>query len=150
MATLPDWGDMKQRMRNHLLADPDLDGVTVDIEPVNMFSVELTPWVAIYFESWDTPEESQAIAAGQRAVIETGFVIGVAEYDFDQNEAFAKRDDLMGRVLISLMKNRTLSDTVDGAWPVSGDVESGQAEGIDGFLAVGTFQWTTAKTISTA
>lgn len=109
-----DYYDIQDTIRSILDADATLDGVTVTVEEEVLFSAEQAPWVSIYLDRRD-PTAGQPLAAGTRTRYRVQFSIWCWEYSLDSlKTAMELRDDLVGKVELVLMGNRSLSGKVGG------------------------------------
>ena len=116
---------IEDAIRSVLAADSDLAGVTITVEE------ELSPArgnvVGIYLDSRSAPNELQGLSAGQRTRFHVTFSIWCWHFGVgrDWRVPMQQRDDLLGKVEIVLMKNRTLNDTVTMSWLTGGEFMSG-------------------------
>lgn len=108
-----------------LRADATLAGVTVMVE--EELSFQRGSIVGIYLDDRSSPQDLQAISAGT----ETRFIVNFTVWCWhmgigrDRTMVMQQRDDLVGKVEIALMKNRTLSNTVNMSWLEGGEFISG-------------------------
>lgn len=110
-----------------LQADATLAGTTVVVEGELVFGSEQTPWVGIYLDRRDAPADRQRIAAGTRTVFLIRLALWCWEYSVEgEAKAIQLRDDLVGKVEVALMANRTLSGTVTTSWLEGGELPSGR------------------------
>jgi hypothetical protein len=121
-----------------LNADATLAGVTVAVEDELVFGAATSSWVGIYLDRRDAPENRQRLAAGQQTVFLLRFVLWCWEYSLEGiAKAIQRRDDLMGKVEVALMKQRTLNGTVTTSWLEGGEMPSGRVPGQTGWASGG-------------
>lgn len=106
-----DYFAIEQAIKAQLEADATLAGVIVEIEQeLSWFENDL---VMIYLERRDTPAEIQTISAGQRTTFDLRFALWCWHFGLDAATSHERRDDLVGKVELALMRDRTLQATVD-------------------------------------
>lgn len=120
-----------------LNTDTELFGVqiTVEDEP----PLDSGPWVAVYLEN-RTPTSGQSISAGTRTRFQLRMSVWCWQFSIESTGRAAQlRDELVGKVEIALMKNRTLNDKVGSIWLDGGQLLSEQikSDSISGFIAGG-------------
>ena len=108
-----------------LRADATLAGVSVIVE--DEVAVQRGSIIGIYLDDRDAPMDLQAIAAGTRTRFNINFSIWCWHFGVgrDRTVVMQQRDDLLGKVEIALMNNRTLSNTVTMSWLNGGEFISG-------------------------
>lgn len=119
-----DYYGIREEIRNVLLADADLTaiGLTVEIESEIDFGAEDVPIAFIYLESRTAPDGAQRLAAGTRTDFRLQFSIWCGHFSLESLEKAAEfRDDLIGKVEVALMKNRTLNNKVRTLWLTGGE-----------------------------
>ena len=115
-----------------------LSGVMVTVEEELLFGAETTPWVGIYLDRRDAPADLQGLSAGQRTRFLLRFSIWAWEYSLESvAKAIQLRDDLLGKVEIVLMGNRTLDGTVNKCWLEGGEMPSARLPGGSGWVSGG-------------
>lgn len=110
------------------------DNLKVFIESQIAFNDEGCPGVYIYLDRRDAPPQIQRIAAGTRTDMEVDLSLWCAEFHDSVEDASRLRDDLIGKVEVALMADRTLNDTVTAFWLRGGDFNMLQD---NGFLSMG-------------
>lgn len=121
-----------------LQATADLAGTTVTVEEELLFGTETTPWVGIYLERRDAPSGTQSLSGGQQTRYRLRFSIWCWEYHLESlAKAMQRRDDLIGKVEVALMGNRTLNANVITSWIEGGEMPSVRAPGTQSWLAGG-------------
>ena len=133
-----DYFAIEQQIQTVLQAAADLAGVMVTVEEELLFGAETTPWVGIYLDRRDALAASQSLSGGQQTRYRLRFSIWCWEYHLESlAKALELRDDLIGKVEIALMGNRTLSGTVITSWLEGGEMPSVRAPGSQSWLAGG-------------
>jgi hypothetical protein len=131
-----DYYAVETQIKTILEADSNLTGTTVSIEGELLFSAEQTPWVGIYLERREAPPSLQTLAAGQRTNFLLRFSIWCWSFSLESiAKAIQLRDDLVGKVEISLMSNRTLGNSVRKCWLEGGEMPSGRIPDNTGFVS---------------
>ncbi len=129
-----DYYGLKQELREVVAAK--LDNVTVTVEKDMQFASELTPWVGVYLEGRDIPED-QPIAAGRISRIRVRLSIWLYTFSLELEEAERARDSLLGEIELILMENRTLNDKVEGLLLDGGELSSNINSDTPGFFSSG-------------
>ena len=136
-----DYFGIEEAIRDILVSDTSLGGISVLIEDEINF-IE-GPVVALYLENRAAPAELQSLSAGQRTRFYVSFVLWVMDFSLDGiREASKKRDDLVGKVEIVLMKDRTLGGTVTTSWLEGGDFLNAQVPDVTGFVSAAEIRLT--------
>lgn len=120
-----------------LSTDTELLGVQITIEDEP--PLDSGPWVAVYLES-RTPTPGQSMSAGTRTRYQLRMSVWCWQFSIESTGRAAQlRDELVGKVEIALMKNRTLNDKVGSIWLDGGQLLSEQikSDSISGFIAGG-------------
>lgn len=121
-----------------LQSAPSLSGVVVTVEEELLFGAEITPWVGIYLDRRDAPANLQSLSAGQRTRFLLRFSVWCWEFSLESvAKAIQLRDDLLGKVEIVLMDNRTLNGTVNKSWLEGGEMPSARLPGGSGWVSGG-------------
>lgn len=129
------WG-IRQEIRDILKDDADLSGVNVSIEDENYFAAERSPWVGVYLERRDAPIGIQRISAGQQTTYELRFILWCWVYSLEGvPDAIRRRDDVLARVEVALMRQRTLRGKVDHIRLEGGEMPSGRDPDANGFMS---------------
>lgn len=133
-----DYFDLENTIKSILEADSSLSGVTITVEgEVPGGGVGLFPYVGIHIERRD-PHGGQPLAAGQRTRLNLKFAIWCWEYSLESvAKAIQLRDDLVGKVEVALMKNRTINNKVACIWLDGGRLPSGKDPESNGWLSAG-------------
>lgn len=132
-----DYYGIVNEVGNILNADAELLGVQVTIEDEP--PLDSGPWVAVYLES-RTPTVGQSMSAGTRTRFQLRMTVWCWQFSIESTARAAQlRDELVGKVEIALMKNRTLNDKVGSIWLDGGQLLSEQikSDSISGFIAGG-------------
>ena len=125
-----DYFAIEEVIKTQLTGDSTLVGVSVHVE--DELTMARGKHVFISLERRDAPDE-QAIAAGTQTRFQIRFSLKCFDFGLDRRGALEARDDLLGKVEVALMKDRTFSGAVAMSWLAGGEFESGQ--GTDGFFA---------------
>lgn len=134
-----DYADIQSEIKTVLTGDATLAGVTVEIERDMLTSPEQCPYVAIFLERRQIFR--RPIAAGTRMDYKIYFVLWCYEYQMESIEAASeRRDDLIGKVEVALMKNTTLNGKVTTLTLTddAGEFESAKTDA--GFLSGGSIR----------
>lgn len=120
-----DYYAVESAIKTLLDADSTLTGVQVGIEEELAFGASTAGQVEIYLERRDAPADLQALRAGQT----TRFLVRLSLWCYGFSiESVAKacqlRDDLMGKVEVALMANRTLSGSVNKFYLDGGEFDN--------------------------
>ena len=131
-----DYYAIEQEIKTVLEADAALAGVTVTIEEELMFGSESTPWIGVYLDRRDAPPALQRLGAGQSTRFLLRFPLWCWEYHLESiTKAIQRRDDLVGKIEVALMKNRTLSGKVATSWLEGGELPSARLPEQAGFVS---------------
>lgn len=107
----------------------------VFIESEISFAHEACPGVYIYLDRRSAPAGIQRLAAGTRTDFEVRFTVWCAEWHQDSvAKASEFRDDLIGKIELALMSDRTLGGSVESSWLDGGEFGSFEE---NGFLSLG-------------
>lgn len=118
-----------------LKADETLGNVYISVE--NVLDLEAGAWIGIYLVGRDTPD-GQPLAAATRTRFRLHFVLWCWEYSLDSiADAIQKRDLLLGKVEIALMKNPTINSKVNYSFLNGGELQSAQIAETAGYIAGG-------------
>jgi hypothetical protein len=126
-----DYYALEEEIKVILDADPTVGvaGVPVRVEESVMFAAESTPAVYIYLDRRDAPAELQTLRAGSSTDFALRFSLWVWAYSLDGVKIASQiRDDLMGKVEVALMGNRTLNDKVRTSWIEGGEFMSAKEQ----------------------
>lgn len=117
-------------------ADSTLEGVKVTVEDDVEF--EVGPLITIYIDRRD-PTDGQSLSAGTRTRYLLRIIIWCWQYSLESlSNAIRLRDDLLGKVELVLMKNRTVSGKVQSLWLGGGELPSARIEDdAPGYIAGG-------------
>jgi len=133
-----DYYAIEKALQTLLQADATLTGTTVTVEAELMFGAEAAPWVGIYLDRRDAPADMQGIGAGISTRMLCRFSIWCWAFTLESiEEAIHKRDDILGKVEVALMKNRTITNNVSTSWLEGGEMPSGRIPGNTGFMSGG-------------
>ena len=134
MSAIPYW-TIREEIAEIIKAN--LSGVIVEIEREIQFAAEGQPFIGIYLESRETPEDQQPIAAGRITRMFLNISIWVFAHAFDIDRGIEERDRIIGEVELILMGHRFLNQTVDACWLQGGELLSGRDAETKDFLAGG-------------
>lgn len=130
-----DYFEIETEIAEILKADATIGGVQVTVE--DDLNLEVGPWVSIYLERRD-PTAGQPLAAGTRTRMQLRFSIWCWQYSLDSiTEACKNRDDLVGKVEVVLMANRSLNSKVNYSWLEGGEIQSARVPDTSGYVAGG-------------
>ncbi len=88
------------------------------------------PAIFVYRDRRDAVEGNQRISFGQRVDYDLQISIWCMEGDFESAEAASRRcDDLLGKVEVALLADRTLGNTVNTIILTGGEFVSGEDNG---------------------
>lgn len=119
-----DYYEIQNAIKTMLDADSTLSGVKNRLEALDIIA-ENCPQTVIILKSRNNILEE--IAAGQHIRMGITFEVWCYEYALEILQAMKKRDDLIGKVEIALMKNRTLNSTVQYHTITGGEFENVQS-----------------------
>lgn len=124
-----DYHNIAKQIQSVLQNDATLSGVLVTVEKDVLLGFENTPWVNIRAARRD-PTPEQPIRAGQLQKYWITYVCECWESSLEGPERAAQlRDDLIGKVEVALMGNRTLNDTVESLILDGGEFMLGEESG---------------------
>ena len=134
-----DYTLIAQTIIDRLDADVDLrafGNVTLAIEEDLDAMVDMMPLVAIYYDRRDAFDADQSLSAGQRTRYQIRFVLWCWHSSYDSlADAAALRNELLAKVEVALMRDRTLGGLINKLWLEGGEFMSA-AKG-DGDFASG-------------
>jgi hypothetical protein len=118
-----DYYGLEQAIKTRLEAYAPLAGVRVLIEePMQSALADTGNIVCVYLES-RVPHGSQFLANGEQTRFLIRFSIWVASFHMEgMAAALEARDDLIGKVELALMADRTLGSNVDTSWLEGGEL----------------------------
>jgi len=130
-----DYYQIESDIRDHLLADSNLDNVVVQIE--SDLAIQRGNNVVIYLNRRDGPDRLQTISAGTRTRYELELSIWCYHVGGLETRALLEaRDDLLGRVEIALLSNRSsLESDIGPYWIRGGEFQTNELEQNAGFVA---------------
>lgn len=138
MPTLMNPDTIATAIKAVLDADADvsaIDGIGVAIEPQNWKGTK--PFVAIYFDSWDTQRPTISAGTTEHMILHFELVC-LAKVTGNIQLARTLRDDLISKVINALMKNRSLNDNARTSYPAGG---SAAIDAPGDFLVAATIRW---------
>ena len=120
-----DYFNIEEAIKTILDADADLAGVSVLVE--EELTVQRGNVIGIYLDDRDAADADQSLSAGTRTRFNVRFTIWCWHFGVgrDRRVPMEQRDDLVGKVEIALMKERTLNGTVTTSWLEGGEFLSG-------------------------
>lgn len=148
MAAIDYWG-IKEDLKELLTIDPTLADVSIEVEPEELFSPEMAPWIGIFMPG-RTDDNEQSIAAGTRQALFIQLTLVCAECALEKDVAIKKRDNLIGAVEVALLKVRLIGGKVETMQIQGGDFDTGQLPALDTFLSLGEINLRVRATASTA
>lgn len=132
-----DYFAIEKKLGDILSSDSTLQGVKVIVEEDVEF--EDGPYVGIYLERRDATA-SQSLSSGTKIRYDLKLSIWCWSYSLDSvADAINSRDDLVGKVELVLLNNRTIGDKVTTSWLEGGEMPSARLEGeeVDGYISGG-------------
>ena len=132
-----DYFDIANEVKEVLIADSSLQGVQVTVE--DDAPLDSGAWVSVVLVNRNTPS-GQSLANGTRTRFHIKFSLWCWQFSLESTGTASKlRDDLVGKVEIVLMANRTLNNKVGNSWLEGGDMMSEriQNDNISGYIAGG-------------
>lgn len=142
-----DYYSIESELSEILKADATLDGVHITVE--DNTDMEGGSWVGIFLLGRELTE-GQPLAMSTRIRYRLNFLILCWDYSLDSiADAIQKRDDLIGKVEIALLKNPTINNLVNYSFLEGGELESAQLEETAGFIAGGEIRLRAELTAST-
>lgn len=142
-----DYFAIEQEIATILEADTELAGVRIDIE--TEVSTYEGPTVIIFLDDRVAPDDLQSLSAGQKTRMYVTFTLICAAPNYETLRAAAQaRDDLIGRVEVALMNNRTLNNRVRTSWLDGGLFDNAKDEQ-GGFVSAGEVRLIVDVTSST-
>lgn len=135
MARIP-YYEIENEIAEILRADEELQSVNVTVEDVT--EMEAGAWIGIYLLGRTVPPDGQPLAAGTRTRFRLDIALWCWEYSLDSMaDAVRKRDDLVGKVELTLMANRTFNNLVNYSFLNGGELQTAQLDETAGFIAGG-------------
>lgn len=144
-----DYWNIREKLKEILEGDSSLNGVNIEIERNTLIASENCPWLNIKMTGRVAEDDEQVIASGQKTKFIVSMMIDAKEYSRESpQEAIRLRDDLIGKVEVVLMKNRTLAGAIDYLWILGGDMD--QADTEKGYVSTGDISINMRVTATTA
>lgn len=125
-----DYYQIEENIKAALEASSDLSGIPVEIEREPAWNEG--PSIYIYLDRRDAGIDRQSFSAGTRTVFSVQFKIWCFEYALEIPVACQRRDDLLGKVEIALMANRSM---VSDSLVIQGGEFDNSAGGRQGFFS---------------
>ena len=119
-----DYYSIEQAIRTQLLADAGLSNITVTIE--EELSFQRGDIIAIFLDRRDAPAEEQTLSAGTHIRMHLKFSIWCFHFGLVVADSIERRDDLLGKVELALMRDRTFSGAVNSSWITGGEFQTGE------------------------
>lgn len=124
-----DYANIARQIKAVLEADAALAGTLVTIEKDVLLGFERTPWANIRAVR-RAPTAEQPIFAGKITKYHVTYAVECWESSLEGPEVAARlRDDLIGKVEIALMGNRTLNNSVEMLVLDGGEFMLGEQDG---------------------
>lgn len=143
-----DYFAIQEAIKTVLEADQTIADAHIALEEELEFNQQ--NHILIYLMDRDAPENRQTLSGGTRTKFLINFSIWCFAYHMSElKEAMRRRDDLIGKVEIALMKNRSLGGVVDGSWITGGEFANASQEGSASLFAGGEIRLTTEQTAIT-
>tara|TARA_Y100000310_G_scaffold171492_2_gene171696 strand:+ start:8951 stop:9394 length:444 start_codon:yes stop_codon:yes gene_type:complete len=118
-----DYYAIEESIATQLRDDATLSGVTVDVEKEPEFTED--KMVIVYCISREAPDDLQSLSAGLRTRFYVTFVAVCIAAALDLKDAMEARDDLLGKVEVALMQDRTFDNAqVKTSWIGGGDFDN--------------------------
>lgn len=125
MARLNYYG-IELALQEILQADPALANVSVYVEEDQAPAILEGPAVIIYLEGRTAPPTLQTLSAGLNTRMELRLNLWCYAVDFETwRGAQQKRDELIGIVELTLMRNRDINGLVNTSWLEGGSLSAG-------------------------
>lgn len=128
-----DYYDILQAVRTAIVSDAEVERHNPELTQRVYIERPLTlegPSIFIYRERRDAPAEEQRISQGRRVDYDFSVTVWCLEVDFDSVEKASRRcDNLLGKVELALLNDRTLGGTVAYHWITGGEFTSGEDNG---------------------
>jgi len=118
--------DIETTLEDILKDDPTLAGTTILVEEELTFQQD--DIVIIYLDRRVAPANEQSLSAGKRTRMDLSFSIWCFHYGLELRDVMKARDDLLGKIEIVLMNNRTLRDKVETSWLEGGEFQTLKTE----------------------
>lgn len=118
-----DYSAIRQELREIIAADPAFTGMQIVTEEEVMFGLDQAPWIAIYLERREAPE-GQYLSAGTKQLYRLRFSIWVFTCALEMPSAIRQRDEIIGKLEVLLMGQRTINDMVETSWLEGGEMPS--------------------------
>ncbi len=108
-----DYYSIEKELQFILQNEPSLNEVTVLVEEMPELAADMSPFISIFLDRREVPS-GQPIAGGtrQRMLLKLSVWCYVVEIE-SVEAACKKRDDLVGKVEVALMNNRTINDSIN-------------------------------------
>lgn len=136
-------------IQSALTGAASLAGVTVVVEERFPWSVEMMPWIGIYFDRRDAPADLQSLTAGSRTRLYLSYRIVCVQHSIQGlQQAINLRNTLLSNAEVALITDRTLGGNVSTSWLEGGDLDDGQAPDKN-WMAVGEILLTADATLTT-
>ncbi len=123
-----DYFNIEEKIKQQLEAN---DEINTDVSAI-IIEEELTfqrgKIIGIYLERRDAPPENQTLSFATRIRFELKFNIWVFAWHLEIREAIHLRDDLLGKVELVLMADRSLQGSVGSSWISGGEFDNGIGE----------------------
>lgn len=104
------------------------EGLEADIIVGDEISFGRERALAVICNGYRAPQAEQMLAAGLRARLKLDISVWCFGMALNSREAMEHRDDLLGRVMLALMADRTLGGTVGYHELTDGEADSGVLE----------------------
>lgn len=134
-----DYYELECAIGRRLSMDDQLAEVGVEV----LIEEEMSPYhnrqVILYLDSYEVPTDYQGINAGSRMRMHVKYILACYALHLKIADAMELRDDLMGRVSVSLMRDTRTFDRpeVRSSWQTGGEFANGRMESGAQFMAMG-------------
>lgn len=126
-----DYNAVVDALKLHLESDTDMRalnvyvGIELDVDTI----FERLPSVVLYFDRREAPEEIQGLYAGQQTRYLLYFSVWAWHGSLESIEQAARfRNDLLSKLELALMRDRTLGGAVDKLWYEGGTMLSAERD----------------------
>jgi len=127
-----DYFALEEKIREVFQADSSLNGVEIRVEGEVNFQPGIAPWVGIYLDRRD-PSPNQPLAMGFITRYQLRFSIWCWAMSLESvADAIKSRDQLVSKVELIAMKDRTFEGVFDMSWLMGGELPSGRLENESG------------------
>ncbi len=135
---------IEEKIKQQLEADDELNTDVSEILIEEELTFQRGKIIGIYLDRRDAAPENQTLSFATRIRFELRFNIWVFAWHLEVREAIHLRDDLLGKVELVLMADRSLQGSVTSSWISGGEFDNGQDGG--GFYSGASIELIADKT----